>query len=259
MKNPLLKDAAQKGIRRIMRGQNLSGGFDYNVKKSDRNDTSYMSWCAQALKAAKMSEIFDSEEAEELNNVIKKSIDGFRKNYKDGKEYMGGFGYVSPDNSGLTSAGTLSMQLLSDVGIRGIKEVSGGLRSMDNWKFEWNGGDNGSIIYYAYYSTQAKFHEGGDVWKKWNDQFSISLINNQTRIPKSIEDSKKRMVDTGYWDSSSSGHSDSGEGKRVMTTCLCTLMLEVYYRYLPTFDIEKIVDEKNVINSDKKLKLVIEI
>ncbi len=88
---------------------------------------------------------------------------------------------------------------------------------------------------------------------------SLSLIKNQTRIPNAIEDLNKKMVDIGYWDSSSSGHSDSGDGKRVMTTCLCTLMLEVYYRYLPTFDTEKIINEKAIIVNEKSQKVTVEI
>jgi hypothetical protein len=242
-KNPAVQEAARKGIRRLMKGQNASGGFNYNLDKSGRDDTSYMAWCAQALKAAKMAKLFDTEEEMELDKVMKKAIDGFKKNYQgaaggDGGYAPGGFGYTGPGNGGLTGLGTLCMQLL---GAGKERESMGGLRGMDPWVFEWNGKDYGSCIYYAYYATQAKFHEGGDTWKKWNAQFSPALVKNQTPAGK-IPDHVGKMVDTGYWDSDVSGHSDGGEGKRVMTTCLCTLMLEVYYRYLPTFQTPDGVD-----------------
>ena len=35
--------------------------------------------------------------------------------------------------------------------------------------------------------------------------------------------------DIGYWDTG------NDRGGRVMDTCLCALMLQVYYRYLPTY------------------------
>jgi hypothetical protein len=237
-KNPALRESAAIAIRRIMKGQHGSGGFNYKLESaSERNDTSYMAWCAQALKAAKMAGVFDTEETMELDKVMRKAIDGFKQNYQGGgggdAEYdAGGFGYTGPGKSGLTAAGTLCMQLL---GAGREKEARGGLRGMDPWTFEWAGQGNGSVIYHAYYGTQAKFHEGGDTWKKWNLQFSPALVKNQTVEPKAIADANGKMQDIGYWDSASSGHSDGGEGKRVMTTCLCTLMLEVYYRYLPTF------------------------
>ena len=43
-------------------------------------------------------------------------------------------------------------------------------------------------------------------------------------------------VDIGYWDMKHvSGHSDGV----VMDTALCTLQLEVYYRHLPTFNLDR--------------------
>ena len=54
-KVPMLKEAAEKAIMVVIKGQNPSGGFNYNLKPTTRDDTSYMGWCAQALKAAYMA------------------------------------------------------------------------------------------------------------------------------------------------------------------------------------------------------------
>jgi hypothetical protein len=233
-KVPQIKEAAQKALECIIKGQHASGGFNYNLENSsDRDDTSYMAWCAQAMKAGYIAYVMD--DPARLQAAMHKAIAGFRKNYKGGGGdgySAGGFGYDGPAISGLTGAGTLCMQLL---GAAKEKEVKSSIETMKNWTFEWNAATHGGTIYYAYYSTQAKFHEGGDQWSAWNKQFSPALVKNQTVIPKAIEDAKGKTVDIGYWDSDASGHADGGEGKRVMTTCLCTLMLEVYYRYLPTF------------------------
>ena len=235
-KVPQVKDAAKKAIACVISGQHASGGFNYNLEnQSDRDDTSYMAWCAQALKAADIAYVMD-DEPEKVKKAMRKAIDGFKKNYQAGEGdrgyAKGGFGYTGPAMSGLTGAGTLCMQLM---GAAKEKEVRGAIEFMKDWTFVWGDKGLGSTIYFAYYSTQAKFHEGGDQWAAWNKQFSPALVKNQTVIPKAIEDAKGKVVDIGYWETDASGHVDGGEGKRVMTTCLCTLMLEVYYRYLPTY------------------------
>ena len=54
--------------------------------------------------------------------------------------------------------------------------------------------------------------------------------------------------DIGYWDAPGKAHS----GGRVQDTCLCTLQLEVYYRYLPTFK-APVADaevEKEIVSED---------
>jgi hypothetical protein len=241
-KLPQIKNAAQKALQCVVQGQHANGGFNYNLNAENRDDTSYMAWCAQAMKAGDIAYVMD--EPEKLKAAMHKAIDGFRKNYRacggDSAYAQGGFGYTSPDVSGLTSAGALCMQLL---GAAAEKEVKSSIETMKGWTFEWNAATHGGTIYYAYYSTQVKFRDGGPAWTAWNKQFAPALCRNQTVIPKAIEGPASNRVDIGYWDSTASGHSDGGEGKRVMTTCLCTLMLEVYYRYLPTFQPEAVPGE----------------
>jgi hypothetical protein len=241
-KVPQIKYAAQKAIAEILKGQHASGGFNYNLNPEDRDDTSYMAWCAQALKAADIAYVMDEPDA--VKAAMRKAVKGFQKNFSaggggDSGYAAGGFGYTGPAVSGLTGAGTLCMQLL---GAAKEKEVRGAIQTMEGWTFSYGTKDLGSTIYYAYYSTQAKFHEGGEVWKKWNAQCAPSLVKGQVVVSKAIEDAKGKLVDIGYWDTDATGHADGGEGHKVMTTCLCTLMLEVYYRYLPTFQTPQGID-----------------
>ncbi len=62
-RNPNVRDAADKALDHIVRGQHPSGGWDYNMRQSERDDTSYMGWCAQALKAAQMADCYHDPEA----------------------------------------------------------------------------------------------------------------------------------------------------------------------------------------------------
>ena len=258
-KNPLLKIASEKAMAPIVKGQHASGGWDYNMNPvTDRDDTSYMGWCAQAIKAATIS---GELEIEGLDEAYKRSIDGFKKNHAPG----GGFGYTSRGKGGLSGVGVLCMQLL---GAGNTPEVKDTLDYLDSCTFSfpnWNqqpAGFGGAIMYYWYYITQAKFHAGGDRWKRWNAQFQPELIKEQQVIKDAIADAEGKMRDIGFWDSPSKGEShatggsavkvrvyeggavaeDDGQlGGRVMDTCLAALQLMVYYRNLPTF--EKIEDD----------------
>jgi hypothetical protein len=229
-----IKYAAEKAINIIIKGQHASGGWNYKCNAADdRDDTSYMGWCAQALKAAKMAAL----DCPGLEAACKKSILGFKKNFGGGYD-GGGFGYTSPSAThGLTPVGVLCMQLM---GAGQEEQAMGGLATMasEKWmKYDLDAPPaiGKSPLYYWYYATQAKFHAGGDTWNKWNKLFSPELVKKQHVIKKDQSgyvDHKGRPQDIGYWDQ----YNGSGANENpVFSTVLCALQLEVYYRYLPTF------------------------
>jgi hypothetical protein len=212
-----LRDAAEKGINLILNGQQPTGGFDYGYGKGTRWDLSVAGWQFQAMKAAKMGGLGN----EKLDNGIKLGIDYLRKEaFAPSK---GGFGYAgSPGVQGagasvsMTGAGTLCLQLL---GQPNAPEVRAGLEFLKEVPCEWVVGATPEAtvkkpIYAWYYITQAKFQKGGKEWDNWNALFSRALVGGQEK--------------DGHWD-----HGD--HGGPVYSTALCCLMLEVYYRYLPTY------------------------
>ena len=237
---PTVKEAAEKAIDVIIKGQNPSGGFNYNLVpggSATRNDTSYMGWCAQALKAAYISGL----SCDGLDEAMKKAVAGFKKNY-GGTYDKGGFGYTGASSShGLSSVGALSMQLL---GQGQGKEVQSALNAMADAGF-WGKGSY-SKLYYSYYLTQAKFLEHDARWKAWNKIFAPCLIKEQKIAKAAIEGPDGKMKDIGHWAPGReiSGHTDS-EG-RVMNTCLSALQLQVYYRYLGTFEKPDIIHIPNL-------------
>jgi hypothetical protein len=230
---PAVKEAAVKALGIVVKGQNASGGFNYNLEPSGRDDTSYMAWCVQAMKAAQMAKL--SGAVDGLDDAMKKAVLGFRKNYKFEGGY-GGFGYTSPSYThGLTGAGILCMQFLGQARSR---EVRGALpQMMKSFPFDWENPNGRSPVYYWYYNTQAAFQEGGAVWDSWNKQYQMPLTNAQKVIGKEASgyvDHKGQPQAIGSWNSPGKTELTGGNGE-VMDTILCTLMLEVYYRYLPTF------------------------
>lgn len=252
--HPSVKDAAVRGIALICHGQNAFGGFNYDLETtSGRCDSSYMAWCCQALKAAKMAGL--ESDVPELARTIKLSIAGLKHNAHPN----GGFGYDGPGQHGLSGADAVCMQLL---GAPHAPEVKGALAflapatfSFENYKQQPYGEE--FPLYHWYYITQTKFHDSDETFKAWNRQFAPELCKTQIIETKGIEDARGRLVDIGHWVSPSDAE-QKRLGGVVEDTALCTLMLEVYYRYLPSFQHAETVPQdmaSEVGNKDIAVKI----
>ncbi len=242
-KVPSVKEAAIKALKIIVKGQNPSGSFNYNLVPSTRDDLSYAAWCVQALKAAKMSGLYGDVEG--LDECMQKAIAGMKVHYGESGGY-GGFGYSHSGNaqSGLTGAGVLCLQFLGDAD---SKECQGGLAGLANWEFNWETPRPGSFLYYMYYVTQAKFQQGGGSWTAWNNQFKPALMKHQDVVGKEASgyvDHLGKPQEIGSW--VSPAKAEHTGGNPIMETILCTLMLEVYYRYLPTFMVTPQLEKEEV-------------
>ncbi|MBA4387884.1 MAG: hypothetical protein C0404_07875, partial [Verrucomicrobia bacterium] len=228
-KVPTIQMAAEKAMDVILKGQHASGNWNYNCDQSNRDDTSYTAWCCQALKAGYMAGLSNKG----MKEAMTKAISGLKQNQNPGS---GMFGYTGNDGGfggHLTGAGTLCLQLM---GASRDGATKTGLTWLEQEKFDWGPNAIGERpIYYWYYITQAKFHGGGEGWNSWNKSFSAPLVKNQTVIPQAIQGPGGKMVDIGYW----AAPKQSEPYGLVYNTTLCCLMLEVYYRYLPTFQTPK--------------------
>lgn len=281
--NPNVKAAAEKALVPIIKGQHPTGGWTYkmnpNVEDAKghgeagkyRDDTSYMGWCAQALKAAKLARLH----ADGLQKAVKLAIKGFKRNANPN----GGFGYTSPGTGGLTSVGTLCMQLL---GAANEPEVKKSLDIIGTWtpslssyaaveaelksvkKTDIKEGQtalavaktrlaakvpqeermfyNASAQYYFYYATQCKFHQGGKHWENWNKVMKPRYVRAQQIEKNAIKDDKGVEHDVGWWQ-----NVDTHTDRPVMDTCLAALQLMVYYRYLPTTSKEAVKVEEELV------------
>ena len=78
--------------------------------------------------------------------------------------------------------------------------------------------------YYWYYATQVMHHMEGDYWFDWNKVMAREIPNKQI----------KSGPERGSW--SPDGDIWGQGGGRLYMTCLCTYMLEVYYRHLPLYE-----------------------
>jgi hypothetical protein len=69
-----------------------------------------------------------------------------------------------------------------------------------------------------YYASQAMINAGGAAWTKYNKKTMENLANSQ--------------LPDGSWPLP--GHTKHSMGSTHYATCLATLMMEVYYRFLPS-------------------------
>ena len=210
-----LKNPLGKAVRIIISGQQSTGGFDYNYQKAQRFDLSVSGWQIQALKAARTAdpEIDGLEEALArstrflLSDAIARDGSGFVYEGKAGVTPTGG-GKLS-----MTGVGTLCLQML---GKSASTPVKSGLRIMQNAELEWPNAGKANV-YTGYYVAQAKFQSGNQPdWMRWNLHMQKVLLTKQYK--------------DGHWE-----QGDFDNGSHVYTTTLCALMLEVYYRYLPSY------------------------
>jgi len=79
-------------------------------------------------------------------------------------------------------------------------------------------------MYYWYYGTLAMYISGGEAWEQWNQQMKHTLLTLQTTSG----------VNEGSWEPNGLW---AGYGGRAYSTAMAALTLEVYYRYLPVYDV----------------------
>lgn len=231
---PELKDVMELAVQKVLEGQQDAGGWDYKYEQGSRRDTSVSGWNIQALKAAYLA----GAENEGIKDAMAKAIDDLLSVQHP---ETGGFGYTGPSNNDLTMTGigTLCLQLL---GKGRLPSLSKSMNVLEGAKCNWkHPRPVHGTLYGWYYITQAMFHRGGNAWKSWNNEFA------QTMTEAQHED--------GHWDFpvSEDGILEHGaESGPVYSTTLSALMLQVYYRNLPTFQ-EKAVDEDMEVEDEDEI------
>ncbi|MBT8036264.1 MAG: terpene cyclase/mutase family protein [Verrucomicrobiae bacterium] len=202
---PNLAEVTQRAGDIIIKGQGESGGWVYGYKPTNSGDNSVGFWQIQALKACKHTQLWEDKD---FKTVSRKALEWLDRV----QGANGAIGYRNNPSAkpGLTGGGILAFQMW---GQARSKNVRNGIRYIHkNTAFDW---DESANLYYHYYNAQAMINRGGEAWKDYNEMFRDVLLENQKN--------------DGTWQNTVSKHSKGVH----MQTCLATLMLEVYYRFLP--------------------------
>jgi len=208
---PNLEKATQDAVQWILNNPNKVGGWNYNYDEKARFDTSINAWHLQALKAAKTSGL----EFNNLTRGIKDALEAIAET----QQKHGGFGYNKNGPVGsanghftLTGAGTLCLQQHKGVSNGDARNGINYLTKNSRFNF-----DETANLYEHYYTSQAMVNYGGEPWKTYNLLVRDELL--------------RRQNSDGSWPNPAGNEHQAGP---IYNTCLATLMMEVYYRYLPS-------------------------
>ncbi len=213
---PSLNEMTAQAGQFIIDNQNKNGGWAYMYVKVDgHTDVSVSGWQIQALKACSHTNLKFTG----MQSCIGKALDYLTTCQAD----HGGFGYTGQTPAGgrtyftLTGVGMLCNQMWGRGNRNEVRKAAKYV--MENSKFDYTSED--SDLYAHYYESQAMIYRGGEEWKTYNDMVRDQLLNNQDA--------------DGSWKEPGMGGDFAGEGQgKTYRTCLATLMLEVYYRFLNT-------------------------
>jgi len=218
-----LEEAVQASGQFLINSQHRGGGWDYAYREDSQRggDLSIVGWHLQALKACKHTGL----EFKNLRNCAKNALA-----YVESCQLpSGAMGYSGPvlngerDGTSLAAVGALSTQIWG----ASSRVSSKACRFIDQkMTFTWNTAD--SDLYGHYYATQAMINHGGDAWTRYNALFINQVLPNQA-----ADGSFKPVAKGGKVNAPGSSFAGSNPFATHYRTCLATLMLEVYYRFLP--------------------------
>lgn len=208
---PGMREAFETGVKVIIKYQLPVGGWGYGGEESGYRttgggDPSVTGWQYQALKAAKLTSL----KIDGLHTAIDRTV-----KYLEGiQNKEGGFGGTNRE------AGAYQQWTMTGVGVLGLQTLAKGkstqIKKGVKWAYDFYQAEppkKETKNYYSwYYFAQMFFQNGGEEWAYWN----------KTALPIIL----KEQDNKGSWGG-------------VYNTALCTLMLEVYYRYLKVGDREQ--------------------
>jgi len=203
----------KKAVDYIVEGQGPTGGWHASYSRPG-GDLSVSGWQIQALKAAHLTQL-------ELPGVDQ-ALDRAMEYVDSMRGPKGGYGYQNTPHDGYTLSGVGMLCRLfwkckpSDVS----KSMEWMIEQTEKkYPVKYNSGSGN--LYTWYYNTQACLMYGDSAWTKWNGWFQDELVG--------VQNPDGSWPEPGY-----RGFGVSGKSKVVYHTTLSILMLEVFYRYMPT-------------------------
>lgn len=213
--DPQLRLAVKRGLDFIIAMQNPNDGgwryLDGHLPKQE-GDMSLFGWQLMAIKSA---EIAGNDIPEETQAGMIKFL---RKISLGQNKGLASYRYGEAPKPSMTAEALFSRQIL------GMKRSNPASLEAIDYLSKHMPRQEEQDLYYWYYGTLAMYQYGGEPWRIWNERVRDSLLATQ----------QTRGHAAGSWDPRDSW---SQHGGRLYSTALSTLCLEVYYRFLPLYQI----------------------
>ena len=203
--------AVQRGVNYTVDAQDTrNGGWRY--QPGDDGDMSQFGWQVLALHSAELAGI---DVPKSTSRQMVKFLDSCCISPSKGiAAYRPGHG----PNTTMTAEALVCRHLLK-------QPVDGRLRREATDRIlDQPPNDRRVNMYYWYYGTMAMYLSGGKEWDQWNQQMKATLLDSQVTSGSN----KGSWQPNGLW---------AGYGGRTYSTAMAALTLEVYYRYLPVYDV----------------------
>jgi hypothetical protein len=212
-KDPSLLEAAQAGVSYLTYAQNPSTGGWHYVPRTMPGDTSVVGWQMMALKSGAMSGLaIDIDVVRRANVFLDQMSWGPNSGYY---HYSHDTAKQSVPYNPATTACAVLCRMYSGVS-KDHPSIKAAIERFDK------DGPDATNTYYNYYATQVMKQVGGPAWDKWNVLMRDKLVASQVK--------SGHGEGSWYW-----GDPHIDAAGRMYTTCMATMMLEVYYRYLPIY------------------------
>ena len=230
--NAYLSAAAQKGVGMLERAQGSRGGWGYQDRLGERQDTSVTSFAVQALLASREAGLQVKEETlAKALKYLQDATDLRTANVAYGFEELKAAGDTS-FHPAYTGVALMLRQQLGEhaaspafkILVRRLAEFTP--NSKPEWGKDWKGKDAKGLDaksdneraqvfdpYRWYFATYGLFFYGGEDWNAWNKALVKSLLELQDH--------------DGAWRANDNNTVKAGAP---FSTALCILTLQVYYR-----------------------------
>ncbi len=210
-----LVEPIRKAVEFTLKAQNPNRGWRYEPRSD--NDTSVLGWALMALKSAEIAGFAVPQKA---YRGAANWLDRVRKGKHKGLyEYQPG----RNPSPAMTAEGLFS-EMLIDYDPASPRTAESVAYLLDHEPRYVPQDKNRTNFYYWYYATMALHQLGGAEWETWNAKVREALVTSQ----------RDDGPHAGSWDPRTRW---GDYGGRVYSTAMAALTLEVYYRYLPFYDL----------------------
>lgn len=207
-----LQPFAEKAIQFICNAQHPRGGWRYNPGQP--GDTTVSGWQVMALKSGRMASLEVPSHVMERASLYLESVSTSQGAF---------YGYQTPKKEAGPTAVALLLRMYlgwrrdDDRLVRGAMYLSAT-------------GPSKTDVYFNYYATQVMHHLQGNDWPQWNARMRDYLVEQQAK--------------TGHEKGSWFFPDPHGTfGGRLYTTAMCIMTLEVYYRHMPLYGNDAVIDD----------------